>query len=75
MGLKDLMKAQLFMQYFNEKLEIGVIDLVETKKSINQQVIQETDSSYHIHKPLIDKYNIVLFTRVNDNKLSTIYAN
>jgi len=75
MGLKDLMKAQLFMQYFNENLEIGVTDLAETKKIINQQVIQEIDSSYQIHEPLIDKYNIVLFTRVNDNNLSTIHAN
>jgi hypothetical protein len=75
MGLKDLMKAQLFMQYFNQQLETGVDDLAETKENINQRVIQEIDYSYQIHQPLIDKYNIVLFTRINDNHLSTIYAN
>lgn len=75
MGLKDLMKAQLFMQYFNQQLEIGVADLTETKENINQRVIQEIDYSYQIHQPLIDKYNIVLFTGINDNHLSTIYAN
>lgn len=75
MGLKDLMKAQLFMQYFNEELKSVVNDLVETKKTISQRVIQEIDSSYSLHEPLINKHNIVVFTRINNGVLSTIYAN
>lgn len=75
MGLKDLMKAQLFMQYFNEKLQLTVNDLAETKNIIDRQVTQEIDSSYALHESLINKHNIVVFTRINNGVLSTIYAN
>ena len=75
MGLKDLMKSQLFMQYFNEKLQSTANDLAETKNIIDRRVTQEIDSSYALHEPLINKHNIVVFTRINNGVLSTIYAN
>lgn len=69
------MKSQLSMQYFNEKLQSTANDLAETKNIIDRRVTQEIDSSYALHEPLINKHNIVIFTRINNGVLSIINAN
>jgi hypothetical protein len=80
MKIKDLMKAQLFRQYFNVEMQklgsytMTESELIDLKDTLNAQVQKEVEHTFEHMGQLVDDHNIITFASYADNKFTPIYA-
>lgn len=77
MGIKDMMKAQLWKQYFETYIRNGTIDstekLLELKPDMDQRVETEIEDTFKVIEPLIDKHGIAIYGTVKDQEITTVF--
>ena len=77
MTLKDMMKAQLWKQYFETRIRQGDFideeDLQNFKDTTTARVEEEISKTLAVVQPLVDRHNIVIYGILDNNIITTIF--